>query len=693
MDLDNILEALDESFEYDSGSDYKPTSSDQSSDSSDSDIPSVNDTSQSSFSDTTTENSQQWNNVTSDKLGKIQPLVCKLVSIFKKIKVPGENIVIDETMIPFRGRLIFKQYIPNKTSKYGVKLFKICDNIGYTYDCIIYSGKNTTPTCSEITTATKVVLQLMNDYLYKGRTLIIDNYYTSLNLAHILLSKDTHMVGTLRKNAKGFPKDITNAKIKKGEIKGKEDDKGVVVSIWKDKRDVRMVSTKHGIEMISTGKTSRNGDVIKKPEAIIFYNKNKQGIDVSDQMTSYFTPLRKTIRWYHKVAFQLLLGTAVTANYRRVVKSQDFNLVSPSSRKHKLIETDEKSGQGNKKKRRRCVKCYEKLVSEKGRAVAQKNCKTTTLYCNSCEKNPAFCLECFQASHKIWGSENPRTIQEKEMHPERVTVWCGIWSGGLIGPYFFEDEEGNAVTVNGVRYRAMLSNFLWPRLDQMNIENVWFQQDGATCHTSRETIALLREKFPDTLISLRGDQSYPPRSCDLTPCDFFLWGYTKSRVYQNKVRNVLELNLKVIVWCAVSRFGVIGPYFFEERSQTVTVTSDRYVAMLRDFFQPRLAEFKKEIDEEGLDEEAYGEGYVDDSSVRGWFRRFKSGDFDVEDKERSGRPQIFEDQELATLLDEDSCQTQEELAEALGVDRTTISKRLKAMGMIQKQGNWVPYMN
>lgn len=90
-------------------------------------------------------------------------------------------------------------------------------------------------------------------------------------------------------------------------------------------------------------------------------------------------------------------------------------------------------------------------------------------------------------------------------------------------------------------------------------------------------------------------------------------------------------------------------------------------------------------------QEAYGEGYVDDSSVRGWFRRFKSGDFDVEDKERSGRPQIFEDQELATLLDEDSCQTQEELAEALGVDRTTISKRLKAMGMIQKQGNWVPY--
>lgn len=65
MDSDNILGALNESFEYDSGSDYNPTSSDQSTDSSDSDIPSVNDTSHSRFSNTSTENSQQWNNVTS----------------------------------------------------------------------------------------------------------------------------------------------------------------------------------------------------------------------------------------------------------------------------------------------------------------------------------------------------------------------------------------------------------------------------------------------------------------------------------------------------------------------------------------------------------------------------------------------------------------------------------------------------
>lgn len=74
-----------------------------------------------------------------------------------------------------------------------------------------------------------------------------------------------------------------------------------------------------------------------------------------------------------------------------------------------------------------------------------------------------------------------------------------------------------------------------------------------------------------------------------------------------------------------------------------------------------------------------------------WFARFKNGDFDVEDKERPGQPKKFEDEDLKTLLSEDSCQTQEELAKSLGVDQSTISRRLKALGMIQKQGNWVPY--
>ncbi|UYV70421.1 SETMAR [Cordylochernes scorpioides] len=89
--------------------------------------------------------------------------------------------------------------------------------------------------------------------------------------------------------------------------------------------------------------------------------------------------------------------------------------------------------------------------------------------------------------------------------------------------------------------------------------------------------------------------------------------------------------------------------------------------------------------------EAYGKHALSIKSCEYWFRLFKSGDFDTRDQEREGRPIKFEDAELDALLDEDSSQTQEELAETLGVTQQAISNRLKVMGMVQKQGNWVPY--
>ena len=85
--------------------------------------------------------------------------------------------------------------------------------------------------------------------------------------------------------------------------------------------------------------------------------------------------------------------------------------------------------------------------------------------------------------------------------------------------------------------------------------------------------------------------------------------------------------------------------------------------------------------------EAYGNAALSDRSCREWFQKFKNGEFEVEDKERSGRPKVYEDAELEALLNKDSCQTQKELALTLGVTQQTISYRLKSLGIIQKQGN------
>ena len=76
---------------------------------------------------------------------------------------------------------------------------------------------------------------------------------------------------------------------------------------------------------------------------------------------------------------------------------------------------------------------------------------------------------------RIWGSETPKMMIEKPLYPQRVTVWCVFWAG--------------------LHYRTMFDGFLWPELEDMNVDDVYFQQDGATCHTSGETTRLLREKF------------------------------------------------------------------------------------------------------------------------------------------------------------------------------------------------------
>ncbi|GFV86334.1 hypothetical protein TNCV_1468971 [Trichonephila clavipes] len=101
---------------------------------------------------------------------------------------------------------------------------------------------------------------------------------------------------------------------------------------------------------------------------------------------------------------------------------------------------------------------------------------------------------------RIWSEANPQVYVETPLHPEKLTVWCALWAGGIIGPYFFKNDEGHNVTVNGDRYTAMITNFFIPELNNHDVQELWFQQDGATCHTARATIDLLKDTFGDRLI-------------------------------------------------------------------------------------------------------------------------------------------------------------------------------------------------
>ncbi|CAF3181292.1 unnamed protein product [Rotaria sp. Silwood2] len=134
-----------------------------------------------------------------------------------------------------------------------------------------------------------------------------------------------------------------------------------------------------------------------------------------------------------------------------------------------------------------------------------------------------------------WSDTNPHLVIEQELNVPQVVVWGGIWSNGVVGPYFF---EGN---VTSQKYFQMLKDNIIPQLEEhSSFQTMIWQQDGAPPHYGQ----IVRDYLDDTFlhwIGRRGTIEWPPRSPDLTPCDFSLWGILKDRVYAQNPCNTNHL--------------------------------------------------------------------------------------------------------------------------------------------------------
>ena len=124
---------------------------------------------------------------------------------------------------------------------------------------------------------------------------------------------------------------------------------------------------------------------------------------------------------------------------------------------------------------------------------------------------------------RVWGTEHPHEVEFRKGHSPHVTVWWGVASWGIVGPYLFEKRR-RVVTVTGVRYRRMLKEYLLPQLQhrQVALQSVWFQQDEARPHTAGPILTRLQEVFPGKVLSKGGSVEWPPHSPDLSLPDFFL---------------------------------------------------------------------------------------------------------------------------------------------------------------------------
>lgn len=205
------------------------------------------------------------------------------------IMYPTKPLVIDESMVLFRGRFRIRQYIKNKKYKHGIRLYVLADPVGLVHRIYMYKGKADTEVSGN-GHVNKVILELLNDYLMLpecGHSVYMDNFYHNVNLAEELLLNKTYCTGTLQPNRKRNPVVVTCKKLSRGGTIYRYNQKGLCMENvkWKDKIDVLTISTEHSHK--SQVVVNRRGVESVKLKIVLQFNKYMKGVDRHDQMLTH----------------------------------------------------------------------------------------------------------------------------------------------------------------------------------------------------------------------------------------------------------------------------------------------------------------------------------------------------------------------------------------------------------------------
>ncbi|GFR88292.1 PiggyBac transposable element-derived protein 4 [Elysia marginata] len=242
------------------------------------------------------------------KTYKVQPIVDHFNNRFKHYFPPYKNIAIDESMVGFKGRLPhLRQFMPNKRhARFGVKVWCLCDSsTRYMYSFEIFKGANDPDDRHEHGATYALVMRMMMaaNLLRMGYHLGLDNYFTSPKLLFDIFQGHTPATGTVRKNRKGLPKSIINAKLEKKEVAERRKGNLLCVAYKDNTRQPILLSTYAKGGFMDT--TNSKGKTRNLPKIIVEYNKAMGGVDLSDARLYKYLTERRTIKWTHKFAFSL----------------------------------------------------------------------------------------------------------------------------------------------------------------------------------------------------------------------------------------------------------------------------------------------------------------------------------------------------------------------------------------------------
>lgn len=243
-----------------------------------------------------------------DKLGPIRDIFEEWNKTLRdNAYVLGWAVTVDEQLVTFRGRCPFRQYIPSKPGKYGIKFWVLSDAAtGYVWKIEVYKGKKPEEV-REVGQGERVVKSLVAELVNTGRNVTCNDFFTSLPLARFLLTKNLTIVGTIRKNKAELPPEFTITKGREvhSTLFGFQDDVTIASYCPKKHKIVTLLSTLHDDAQVD--------GLQKKPAIITTYNETKAGVDKADQKLRHFSVKRKTRRWPMAVFSNMIDISALNA--------------------------------------------------------------------------------------------------------------------------------------------------------------------------------------------------------------------------------------------------------------------------------------------------------------------------------------------------------------------------------------------
>lgn len=259
--------------------------------------------------------------------------------------------------------------------------------------------------------------------------------------------------------------------------------------------------------------------------------------------------VNKNYYYYTSDVCDTMICASVEANSRQSSKQIVETVGTSSSTVRKILKKNK----------------YHSYKIQKFNKIFPENCFQRMQFCETvmekCNNNDNFLQNIIftdESSFPLHGNHNPQivrywsrerqhlTYNARTQYPQKLNVWTGFLNNHIAGPFFI---NGN---LNSHKYLNLFQDDIVPAIDRLpdiNINNVWFQQDACPAHNAVPVKAYLSRIFPDRLICAGGNIHWPARSPDLSPNHFYLWGYVKQSIYitqEERAANLEELQQRIV---------------------------------------------------------------------------------------------------------------------------------------------------